>query len=307
MSGRLIFFVVFLMVMAGCARMPDTGVTELRPATITELRTHIKTHKPDLEQFRVRGPFEVAERPDFELRLSPKERFAADLYLTAVPEKAPLVIILHGYDGWKEAHHYQALHLASWGMHAVALQLAQRSQWTRNGRNLARIVQAIKRSPEIIDKRIDVDRIYLVGHSFGATSVAIALAEGAPAAGGILLDPAGIGKDLPNYLRQVKVPVMLLGADRRVFTARNRDFFYRFVPSNVVEVSIRGATHEDALYPASAASPEDMPATEEMQITFVSAITAAAFSLANTGSLDYAWASLNDALTSGRFFNAKRK
>ena len=56
----------------------------------------------------------------------------------------------------------------------------------------------IRRAPEIIDTRIDVNKIILVGHSFGASSVVIALAEGAPAAGGILLDPAVYGNDLPG-------------------------------------------------------------------------------------------------------------
>ena len=40
---------------------------------------------------------------------------------------------------------------------------------------------------------------------------------------------------------------------------------------------------------------EDGPLdTEEAQITFVSALTAAAFSLSATGGLDYAWASFED-------------
>ena len=56
----------------------------------------------------------------------------------------------------------------------------------RQRRTLTRIVRFIQRSPAAIDPRVDPNRIILVGHSFGASAVAIALAEGAPAAGAIL-------------------------------------------------------------------------------------------------------------------------
>ena len=51
-------------------------------------------------------------------------------------------------------------------------------------------------------------------------------------------------------------------------------------------------------------NPDD---TEEAQITFVSALTASAFSLAATGSIDYAWHSFENAIKNGIFFNARRK
>jgi hypothetical protein len=47
--------------------------------------------------------------------------------------------------------------------------------------------------------------------------------------------------------------------------------------------------------------------TEEAQITFVSALTASAFGLAATGSIDYAWNSFENAFKNGIFFNARRK
>ena len=40
---------------------------------------------------------------------------------------------------------------------------------------------------------------------------------------------------------------------------------------------------------------------------FVSALTASAFGLAATGSLDYAWTSFENAIQKGIFFNARRK
>jgi len=44
-----------------------------------------------------------------------------------------------------------------------------------------------------------------------------------------------------------------------------------------------------------------------LQITFVSALTSAAFSLAYTGKLDYAWTSFGDAIKNGKLVDAKKK
>jgi len=128
--------------------------------------------------------------------------------------------------------------------------------------------------------------------------------------GAILLDPAGTGRQLPRLLGKVSVPVMLIGADEEIWPTRNREFFYRFIPGAVAEISIRHAIHEDAQYPTDRPLrlPEDgLVATEESQLTFVSALTASAFSLAATGNFDYAWAAFEEAFTNGSFFNPKKK
>jgi len=298
----VLIVIACLTLVSGCARLPDTGVTSLKPATLSELQGYLLSHKADLDQFRLRGPFAVDTREDYEIRLSTTELVNTDLFLSAHAEKAPLVIFLHGHDNSKDDHAYQAMHVASWGMHGMALQLPNNGPWVNNGKTLAKLVHFIHRWPEIIDGRIDVNRIVLVGHSFGGAAVAIALSEGAPAAGGILLDPAAVGRDLPKFLGRVKTPVMLLGADEQLSSARNRGYFYRFIRGGIGEVSIKGATHEDAQYPSYFSL-----ATEEMQITFVSALTSAAFSLSSTGKFDYAWTSFGDVIQNGKFINAKKK
>jgi pimeloyl-ACP methyl ester carboxylesterase len=306
----ILLAIAWLVLLGGCTRMPDTGVTTLKPATLEKLQGHLLTHKADLDQFRLRGPFPVTVQKDHALRLSATESIEADLYLSAPAERAPLVILLHGYDNSKEDHAYQALHLATWGMHSLSLQLPNKGPWIGNGETLARIVNFIHRRPETIDSRIDPDRIILVGHSYGGSSVAIALAEGAPAAGGILLDPAGLGRALPGYLRRIRTPVMVLASDGRVTLTRNRGDFYEYIRSRVAEVSITDAHHEDAqfsLEPAPQGFGTDSTATEALQITFVSALTSAAISLGFTGKLDYAWTSFGDAIQSGKLFDPLRK
>jgi pimeloyl-ACP methyl ester carboxylesterase len=195
-------------------------------------------------------------------------------------------------------------------MHGLAIDLPKHGPWIANGRTLAKLVDAIHRTPQLIDDRIDANKIILVGHSFGATAVAAALGEGAPALGGVLLDPAGIGRELRQLLQRITAPVMVIGADEDIRPTRNRGQFYRFIPAGVGELSIRDTLHEDAQYPNehTLRGFEDEPDdTEEAQIAFVSALTSSAFGLAATGGIDYGWNSFEDAFKNRIFFNARRK
>jgi pimeloyl-ACP methyl ester carboxylesterase len=306
-----VLLIAILMHSVGCARrFPVTEVTPIKAVNPAELQRYLLSGKPDVAQFRLRGPFTVIERRDLEISLSSGLTVEANLYLCRAARKAPLVFVLHGQDNSKEDHAFQAMHLASWGMHSLAIDLPNRGPWVANGRTLAKLVDAIQRAPQLVDDRIDTDKIILMGHSFGATAVAAALGEGVRALGGVLLDPAAIGRQLPQLLKRITVPVMVIGADEDIWPTRNRGQFYRFIPGAVGEISIRDAVHEDAQYPKERTlrAFEDKPDdTEEAQITFVSALTASAFGLAATGNIDYAWNSFENALNNGMFFNARRK
>ena len=307
---RVWTFVLCLALASGCTAPAARTDAPIHARTVAELRQQLLSREPDVEVFRTRGPFEVLVHNDRTLHLSSTERVPVDLFLTSPPDNAPLVLLLHGYDSSKRAHSKQAEHLASWGMHAMTVQLSRRGPWARNGRMLARIARSIRDAPRSIDNRIDVERIILVGHSFGAYSVAVALAEGAPVAGAILLDPAATGREPLSYLRRVTKPVLIIGADDEVQSARNREEFFELVPREVAEVSIRDAGHEDAQYPSEFAlqnSGHDPHTSEDMQIAFASALTAGVISLTVSSELEYAWKSFGRALQDGRFFDGKRK
>lgn len=295
--------------LAGCARLPEIGTTKLRPETLGKLQQHLLEHSPDVDQFRLRGPFEVAVREGIEIALPASERVTGDLYLASPKERAPLVILLHGHGNSKEDHAYQGYHLATWGLHSLAIDLPNEGPWIDNGKTLARLVGLVRQQPAALDPRVDPGRIVIVGHSFGAAAVAVALAEGAPAAGGILLDPASTFRELPGYLRKLRKPVMILAADARVGMTQNRDDFFLFIPADVFEVSVADAHHEDAEFPYDSGLGlfDDAPATRIRQITFASAMTSAAFSIAFTGKLDYAWASFADAVKAGKLLDRMRK
>jgi dienelactone hydrolase len=311
LSITALLLCAFIAMATGCARrFPEVEVTPIRAPDVATLHKYLLSRKPDVAEFRLRGPLKVVERKDMEIRLPSGGALEADLYLCDAAGKAPLVILVHGYGNSKEDHAFQAMHLASWGMHTLAVDMPKRGPWIANGRTLAVLVAAIRRNPRLVDNRIDVDRIVLSGHSFGATAVGTALGSGAPAVGGVLLDPAGIGRELPQLLRRIKAPVLVVGADEDIFPTRNRGQFFRFIQSSVGEISIRDTVHEDAQYPTGRTAhtfDEGPDETDEAQIAFVSALTASAFALAATGAIDFAWSSFEKDVEKGTFFNARRK
>ena len=311
-SGKGFWAVIALLVLITtyCTGMPNVGQTGLRVANLDELRAYLLSNKPDVERFRDRGPFRVTVKNDIDIALSVKEHIKADLYLAAPAGKAPLVILLHGFNNSKADHAYQAMHLATWGMHSLALSLPNHGPWTTNGNALLRVMNLLQTRPEILDSRIDPARIIVAGHSFGASALAVALGKDAPALGGIMLDPAGVGRNIPPYLRKMRAPVVVIASDDRITMTRNRGYFFTNIPANVVRVSITNASHEDAqfpLVPAVQTADADTAPVEELQMTYVSALTSAALSLGLTGKLDYAWESFAEGVKSGRMFDPMRK
>jgi pimeloyl-ACP methyl ester carboxylesterase len=301
-SSTSSMLIILLLLISGCARMPNLEKTTLKPKSLGELEGYVLNNKPALDLFRLSGPFEVERQDDREILLSGTQRIVADLFMAVHAEKAPLLIFLHGHGASREAHAYQALHAASWGLHGLTVQLPAEGPWVDNGKTLARIVEHIHRRPEALSARIDVSRIILVGHSFGGVAVAVALAEKARVTGGILLDPAGESSEVPGYLLRIDTPVLVLGADERVSAAVNRDFFFRFIRGRVAELSITDASHEDAQFPAEGGN-----TTEAVQITFAAAITSASFSLALTRRFEQAWASFQEDFRNGKFIRGRNK
>lgn len=302
--------VALLVLVGSCTQMPSTGVTTLRfvddkrgPAAPLEsetVRAQVVERNIGVDQFRLRGPFEVTTQNGVAIRLSAKERFPADLYLSSLGKSAPLVILLHGYNNGKADHAYQGMHLATWGMNSIVLQLPSRGSWVAHGRTLARIIDHIRKRPAEFPA-IDTRSIVLVGHSFGASSVAYAMSQGATAVGAVLLDPAAYGGGLQNALGRINRPVIVIGADEEIFPARGREVFLRSIRGSAGELSVRNAGHEDAEFRLS----DD--GTREEQLAFVSALTAAVISISSTGQLDYAWQSFEPAIAAGRLFDVKKK
>src|SRR5262245_12162481 len=101
--------------------MPVTGITPLKAANPSELQKQLLTRAPEVDLFRLRGPFRVEPLKDVQIKVGAQGSISADLYLCAAAEKAPLVILLHGHGNSKDDHVFQGLHVATWGMHAMTI------------------------------------------------------------------------------------------------------------------------------------------------------------------------------------------
>jgi pimeloyl-ACP methyl ester carboxylesterase len=208
MPRTCILFAVVWLTLSACALvLPGAAAESLESATVSAQLGHLLEGQVRLDQLRARGPFAVTVQKNHELHLSAAKHIDADLFLPQYADNVPLVILLHGQDNSKETHANQAAHLASWGIACLALQLPNNGPWIDNGRTLATLANLIHRRPDMVDRRVDPNRIILAGHSFGGSAVAVALAEGARAVGAILLDPAAADDDLPLFLNQVTAPV----------------------------------------------------------------------------------------------------
>lgn len=304
MTVALRLLLIASLVVTATSALADVPTPTL--ANFDELARQYRGAPMDVDAFRARGPFAVTTQPDVPLRLNLSQQLTGDLYLAGAADRAPLVILVHGYGNTRAHHAAQAQHLASWGMHSLAVQVPNKGPWVANGRMLARLTDALRRRPERLDGRVDASRIVLAGHSFGAASVAVALADRAPAIGAVLLDPAYMDRAVPGYMRRVAKPVLIIGGDEDNGVSRNREAFRTTIPTAYGEVSIREAVHEDAEFPLDPALVE-AGQTEEHQVTFAAALTVAAVSLATTGRFDAAWRSLNAGEKNSRFFSPRKK
>ncbi len=240
-------------------------------------------------RFLTAGPFSISVRRNLSIQLSADESIVTDVFLPKHDNLPPLVIFVHGNASFKETHSKQAERLATWGLAAVTVQLRNEDHWIENGKILNRLVRLLYTWPEKIPGRFDGKNIILVGHSFGGTAVSIAAGMTAPLRGLILLDPAVYSSEVTNYLRRIRVPVLILGADRRVFRSKRRDHFFRTLERDVAEISLVGATHDDAQYPSRMelqAFGIDFITSQEHQERFAASILAASLSLTKTGKWD---------------------
>jgi pimeloyl-ACP methyl ester carboxylesterase len=293
-----------------CATTPGDDVV-VNETMFGNIATMTQSQQASLALFATSGPFRWIEVADVPVTVSPGQTIWADVFRPITNDLSPVVVITHGNGSTKESHSLQAQRLASWGMHVVTVQMPSDGQWVSNGGALAELSRMIHSYPAIVGPRADPSRIVLAGHSFGGSAVVVAAASrGAPIKGLILLDPAAVSDAFLKYLAEVRVPIILIGADPSVFKSRRRDLFFHLSRSPFREVSVRGATHNDAQYPSDEAmkwGPFNMTTSEQRQEAFLQAITASALSLTTTGTTDWAWRSIISRENRNRYFGAREK
>lgn len=283
---------------------------EFDASSFKELKTRLIAQSPDVEMFLQPGPYELDRLEDFTIRVERDEVVNTDVYLPIGLKDAPLVIFQHGNLASKEEHRYQAQRVASWGMNAMVVEQPNQKRWLKNGKVLQKLVGLLHMWPTLLNNSFDQSNIILVGHSFGGSAIAIAASRNDAVKGLVFLDPAMVNNKVKRSLSDLEVPAVILGADMQVFESRRRKLFYSLKEDNVVELSIKNATHNDAQYPDKFSFGKLFGAnwtSAERQERFAAAITASAFSIAATGGTDYMWNAVQPELKRGTFIKAKRK
>jgi pimeloyl-ACP methyl ester carboxylesterase len=280
------------------------------PVSYPEMVRMLAKEPPHLSTFEHVGPFETRTQANLALDLGDGEVLSADLVAPKGGIEAPVAIFVHGNHSQKEAHRYQAARLASFGIYALSVQVPSRGQWIENGRLIERLARALRERPALVHQYADTRNIVLIGHSFGGSAVTVAASRGAPVKGLVLLDPAVYSAEVMKAMRKVRQPVMLLGADFDVFHSRKRRLFYQHIGGEMGELSVVGATHDDAQNPSMQALSTyglDPYTSREHQELFTAAIAATVLSLTSTGKLDNAWTAFADAVEHGDFKDPRRR
>ena len=245
----------------------------------------------NFDSFKDIGPFQYKVEENFEIRVSKDEIVKTDIFLVESREKKPLLIFQHGNKAHKGVHKEQAKRAASWGFNVITVEQPNVKRWLTNGKVLSNLTKLLYKWPQILNSKFDKENIILIGHSFGGSAASIAAGSGAPAKGIILLDPALVSNKVIPYLKKINTQVALLGADPKIFKSRRRQKFYRNIKKNMIEVSIKGSTHNDAQYPNLFSLKQTMgiehATNRKKQNTFLSAILTAAYSISKKNDLSF--------------------
>ncbi len=250
----------------------------------------------DLGKLAALGPYNTQVFRNIPITLSPNDQIVADFFETQSQQIKPILIISHGNKSSKNSHFEQAKQIASWGINVLTVSFPNTGQWLKNGNRLLKVSQIVSKTPWIFSSHINPEKIIIAGHSFGGSATAIAMGSEAPALGAILLDPALYSKSVIGKLRQITKPMILIGADPRVFKSRERATFYNETRGPMYEISIKDAYHDDAQNPSIRQVTNifsyDPLVSQDRQKLFAAAITLSVLSLANNGELQAAWNTL---------------
>ncbi len=296
--------------LTNCQTPLRTSRTSLNVETFDSLERRLKDSNIKLSFFQKFGPFQIKKTTNQNLQVTKNTLISYDMFAPQHKDKSPLIIISHGNKSLKEAHRFQAERLASWGFYVMTVQLPKVKDWIRNGKRLYLLTKYLHTWPDILAENFDHKKIILSGHSFGGSAISIAAGMGAPVLGLILLDPAIVSNYVIGKLKKIKSPAILLGADKKVFLSRRRKLFFEKVPKNIAEISIKGATHDDAQYPSMFSIYNfgmDPYTSKEKQEYFLSSILMTAFSYSMDKNLDFVWAGIQREVKRGKIIEARIK
>jgi pimeloyl-ACP methyl ester carboxylesterase len=244
--------------------------------TFGQIEKILKNIRPNIDEFKHSGPIPINVETQLTLSLPGGQSLSYDSIAPKVKSASgPLVILIHGNRSYKEAHRYQAEHLASFGFQVFIPQLPTSEVWSTNG-----II--IKDFVDVLVKKEAENKPILVGHSFGGSAITMAAYLGTSISGLVYIDPAIFNNTVANLLWNTRVPAILIGADPRVYRSKKRWLFRQKYGGSFFELSVKGATHNDGQYPSMFALSHyglDPRVSEKNQKLISFLITASVFSL----------------------------
>jgi dienelactone hydrolase len=300
---KLLANICLLIILVGCAGSKSSFDRSLSASKIID---NVVLIEPELRRFESSGPFSVLSRFDREITLDLENSLVMDHFFAGSSDKLPVIIISHGNFSNKRAHRAQARHLASWGFHVVSVESPNRDQWLENGSRLKKLAAMLHGFPKMLGTNVDRSKIIFVGHSFGGSAAILATGEGAPVMGAVLLDPAVVHQKVVDAMKKSDIPVALLGSDKRIFSARGRSRFLRYISGEMLEVSVPESTHDDAQGPSVfslAALGFDPFTSEDHQALFRSMLAASVIGIASSGTLDFPAMEFSKTSSTGAAFS----
>ena len=278
------FYVVFFVVVFHCTACvsyhKESGnlisvIQDEDAKDFAEIAKIVKAIRPNVDEFRIPGPIPIVVKKQLVIPLSAGQSISYDMI---TPKKSsshgPMVVLVHGNRSYKEAHRYQGEHLASFGFQVFIPQLPTSEVWSTNGLIIKEFVQFMTRSTK--------QKVFLIGHSFGGSAITMAAYLGSKVSGLVYLDPAIFNQSVASLLWNTKIPAILIGADSDIYRSKKRHLFREKYGGPFFELSVRGATHNDAQYPSMFALSHyglDPAVSKKNQKLITCLMTASLFSL----------------------------
>lgn len=308
---KIYFLVIFLIY--SCAVSQKDILLDKKKISFRKITRKIIKKRPQISFYSDKySPFTFNIIENYKFIINSNEIIKSDFYISNHNDIAPLIIFVHGNKSYKRNHSDQAKRIAAWGMHALVIQLPNIKEWIENGYRIYNLVNLIQKNPNLIKykNKIDINNIVLVGHSFGGSAVSIAGGLGARISGLILLDPAVYNNKVIKYLKKINTPVILLGADKKIFRSKQRYKFFKNINSNILEISIKKSTHNDAQKPSENNINFfglNIFSDDKLQQRFINSIISSSISLSMTGNINLAKISFQSLIKKNKMINLKIK
>jgi dienelactone hydrolase len=168
-----------------------------------------------------------------------------DLYVPQGIDRAPVVVIAHGFSRSRKNMAGWGSLLASNGFIAAALDMPAWADHGRNGRAIAELLESLQ-SGRLVKEPVPLRRGAVVGFSAGGYATLAAAAGNSNVHCWVGLDPVDAGTSGASLAKELQIPAVVLRAEPASWNANgNCRAIIRDKPGPLFACRIKGATHVD--------------------------------------------------------------